>query len=108
MITCTSEMSGSASSSIRCIDQIPANPSRSVPLNTRKRLRAHQSIQREITLHSPFGVHAQLPVGESLAVLQRHDGHLPGSTAFQLRLPFVNTVTLVAEFADHAHGAHAH
>src|SRR5882724_9383110 len=83
-MTCTSEISGKASSGIRRRDQIPASTSSSVPVNTRKRFCAHQSIQREITLHSSRGVHAELFAGENLAVLLRKNRSLPCSTAVEL------------------------
>src|SRR6266581_7047386 len=83
-MTWTSEMSGNASSGIRRSDQIPASTSSSVPVNTRKRFCAHQSIQREITLHSSRGVHAELFAGDDLPVLSRHDRDLPRSPAIQL------------------------
>src|SRR5467141_707121 len=50
MITCTSEMSGRASSGTCPMDQIPASVSRSTPVKTRKRLWAHHSMIREITI----------------------------------------------------------
>src|SRR5438132_1586726 len=62
MITCTSEMSGRASRGIWRIDQIPASVSRSTPVKTRKRLCAHHSMIREITLHTSRGIHgSRLP-----------------------------------------------
>src|SRR5437870_6631282 len=84
MMTCTSEMSGNASKGIRRSDQIPASTRRSVPVNTRKRFRAHQSIQRAITLHASRRVHAELFAGHGLPVLFRDDCHLPRSAAFEL------------------------
>ena len=49
--------------------QMPASTSRSVPVKTRKRLRAHQSIHREIMLHPSRRVDAELLAGDGLAVL---------------------------------------
>src|SRR5260370_41545774 len=83
-MTWTSEMSGSASKGILRNDQIPASTSSSVPVNTRKRFCAHQSIQREITLHSSRGVHAELFAGDDLPVLPRKNRDLPRSPAVQL------------------------
>src|SRR5216684_222757 len=53
-------MSGNASRGIWRRAQIPVSTSRTVPMKTRKRFRAHQSIHREITLHASRGIHAQL------------------------------------------------
>ena len=89
MMTCTSEMSGSASSGIRCRDQIPANTKNKVPVKTRKRLRAHHSIQREIILHSSRGIHGELFARDRLPVLLCHDGDLPGSAAPEIAMAFV-------------------
>src|SRR5579862_1428329 len=108
IITCTSEMSGRASKGIRRSDQIPASVSKRVPVKTRKRLRAHQSIQWEITLHFSFNVHAYLFIDQRLPVFLSHDRHLPGSAAFQLAPPFIDASTFVAEVAHHTHGTHAH
>src|SRR5581483_3894593 len=55
-MTCTSEMSGRASSGMRLIDQMPANTSRATPVNTRKRFRAHHSIVRLITYMPPVAL----------------------------------------------------
>src|SRR6266699_3400456 len=96
-MTSTSEISGKASSGILRSDQIPASTSRSVPVKTRNRLRAHQSIHRAITLHSPRRVHAQLLAGNRLPVFLRHDCCLPRSAASKLAGTFVDTVAFVAE-----------
>src|SRR5947199_10537929 len=47
-ITCTSEMSGTASSGVLVIAHAPQSATTSVPVNTRKRLDAHQSMIRSI------------------------------------------------------------
>src|SRR5207249_1633538 len=47
-ITCTSEMSGTASSGVRVIAQTPHTVTITVPVNTRNRLDAHQSMIRSI------------------------------------------------------------
>src|SRR5882724_12069886 len=107
-MTCTSEMSGSASSGIRRRDQIPASTSSSVPVNTRKRFCAHQSIQREITLHSSRGVHAELFAGDDLAVLPCKNRGLPGSAAVELPWTLIKSVSFVCKRNLRAHRGHAH
>src|SRR5438477_10925598 len=107
-ITWTSEMSGRASRGTRCKDHMPAKTSRKVPVKTRKRLRAHQSIQRAIMLHSPFRAHRQLLAHKGLPVLLRDDSDLPGTTAFELALTFIVAGTFVAQLADSAHRGHPH
>src|SRR5438132_2595214 len=47
-ITCTSEMSGTASSGVFVIAQMPHTVTITVPVKTRKRFDAHQSITRSI------------------------------------------------------------
>src|SRR6267378_3131580 len=89
MMTCTSEISGSASSGIRRSDQIPASTRSSVPVKTRKRFFAHQSIQRAITLHSSRGVDAQLFAGDGLPVLLCDNGDLPGAATVELGRSFI-------------------
>src|SRR5713101_1630317 len=108
MMTSTSEMSGNASSGIRRKDQIPASTSSNVPVNIRKRFRAHQSIQREITLHSSRGVHAELFAGDDLPVFLRHDRHLPGSPAVQLARTLIEPLAFFGERNLRAHRGHAH
>src|SRR5689334_24449803 len=102
-MTCTSEISGNASSGIRRKDQIPGSTSSSVPVNTRKRFCAHQSIQREITLHSSRGVHAELFAGDNLAVLLRKNRDLPRSATLHLSRTFIEPVALLAESDGYAH-----
>src|SRR6266851_666747 len=108
MMTWTSEISGNASKGMRRNDQIPASTRRSVPVNTRKRFRAHQSIQRAITLHASRGVHAELLAGDGLAVLFRDDGDLPRSAAFELAGALVQAVSFVSEGDLRAHRGHPH
>src|SRR5712691_10910243 len=107
-ITCTSEMSGNASSGMWPRDQMPAKTRSKVPVKTRKRFRAHQSIHRAITLHSPFGIHAQGLLGHGLSALLRHDGDLPGSSALQFPLALVTAVAFVRAFAHRTHRCHSH
>src|SRR5205814_6631392 len=108
MITCTSEISGNASKGIRRSDQIPASMSNNVPVKTRKRFFAHQSIQREITLHPSRGVHAELLAGDDLAVLFRDDGDLPRSSTFELPRALVEPIAFVCEGDLCSHRGHTH
>src|SRR6478736_1871794 len=107
-MTWTSEMSGKASSGMRRKDQIPASTSSSVPVNTRKRFCAHQSIQREITLHSSRGVHAELFAGDDLAVLLRKNRDLPCSAAVEFPRALIEPVAFFCERNLRAHRGHAH
>src|SRR6266403_4566660 len=95
-MTSTSEISGSASRGILRKDQIPASTNKSVPVKTRNRFRAHQSIQRAITLHSSRRVHAQLLARERLSVFLRQDCGLPRSTASKIAGTLVDTFAFVA------------
>src|SRR6266566_89363 len=108
MMTSTSEMSGNASSGIRRKDQIPASTSNSVPVNTRKRFRAQQSIHRTITLHPSRGGYGDLFAGDSLAVFPRQDCDLPGSPASKLAGTFVDARSPFGECHWCAHGRHSH
>src|SRR5712692_7809375 len=53
-ITWTSEISGTASSGVRVIAQMPHTVTMTVPVNTRNRLAAHQSMIRSIITISPL------------------------------------------------------
>src|SRR5438445_8386337 len=108
MITSTSEMSGNASSGIWRRDKIPVSTSRTVPMKTRKRFCAHQSIHREITLHASRGIHAQLLGRDELPILFCEDGDLPCSAAIQLSRAFIEPIAFVAESNGYAHRCHAH
>src|SRR6266851_2852877 len=101
-------MSGSASKGILRNDQIPASTSSSVPVNTRKRFCAHQSIQREITLHSSRGVHAELFAGHDLPVLPRKNRDLPRSPAVQLSYALIEAISFFSERNLRPHGGHTH
>src|SRR5882762_4378372 len=107
-MTLTSEMSGNASSGIRRKDQIPASTSSSVPVNTRKRFCAHQSIQREITLHSSRGVHAELFAGDNLAVLFCKNRDLPRSAAVKPPECLIDSVAFFCEGNLRSHRSHTH
>src|SRR5487761_2627002 len=76
-ITWTSEMSGRAARETWRRLQMPARTSRAVAEKTRKRLPAHQSIQRAIILGTSLGRERELPGGEGLAVAGGGDGDLP-------------------------------
>src|SRR5215469_5994809 len=107
-ITCTSEISGSASKGMFRNDQIPASTSRNVATKTRKRFCAHQSIQRAITLHPSRGVQAELLRRNRLSILFRNDGYLPRSAAVELNRAFVIPVSFVRQGHWHAHSRHTH
>src|SRR5262249_30703249 len=107
-MTCTSEISGSASKGMFRNDQIPASTSRSVATKTRKRFSAHQSIQRAITLHPSRGVQTELFCCDRLPVLFREDGDLPSSSAVQLGRALVHSVSFFGEREWGAHGRHTH
>src|SRR5438552_17230131 len=97
MMTCTSEISGNASRGMRRRDAIPASTSSSVPVKTRKRFFAHQSIQRAITLHSSRGVEAELFCDHALPVLFRDDGDLPSAAAIEFPGAFVDSIPFVGK-----------
>src|SRR5216684_5963705 len=101
-------MSGSASKGILRNDQIPASTSSIVPVNTRKRFCAHQSIQREITLHSSRGIHAELFVGDDLPVLLGKNRDLPRSPAVEFPWALVESVAFFGERNLGSHRGHAH
>src|SRR6516165_2279161 len=107
-MTCTSEISGSASKGMFRSDQIPASTSRRVATKTRKRFSAHQSIQRAITLHPSRGVQAELFRGNGLAVLFRDDGDLPCTSALELGGALVDSVPFVGKSDRGTHRGHAH
>src|SRR5919201_6363093 len=56
-ITWTSEMSGTASSGVLVIAQMPQTDRTTVPVNTRNRLAAHQSMIRSIMTFAPLDAH---------------------------------------------------
>src|SRR5579884_2993373 len=108
MMTSTSEMSGNASRGMCCMDQMPASTSRSVPVKTKKRLRAHHSIQRLITLHSSPGAHGQLLGSNGLPAFLGCNTDLPGASAAEIARAFVHASALVAQYHHRAHRRHAH
>src|SRR5260370_41956041 len=90
-------MSGNASRGIWRRAQIPVSTSRTVPMKTRKRFCAHQSIHREMTLHASRSVHAQLLGRDELPILFCQYCDLPCSAATKLSRTLIETVALVAE-----------
>src|SRR5260370_41213756 len=107
-MTSTSEISGKASRGMRRSPQMPASTRKSVPVKTRKRFRAHQSIHRAITLHPSRGVHAELFASNSLSVFPRQDGDLPRSATFKLAGTFINAVGFFRESHGCPHCGHSH
>src|SRR5205807_9946295 len=99
-------MSGNASRGMGRRAQIPESTSRIVPMKTRNRFCAHQSIHREITLHTSRGVHAQLFGSDELAILFCENCDLPGSAAIKLSRTFIEPVALVAESDRCTHRCH--
>src|SRR6266568_3717864 len=77
--TCTSEMSGSASSGIRPRLQIPARVSNSTTMKTMKRLRAQALMIADSILHPPCGCDGGRLHCDDLAIALNGDGQLPGS-----------------------------
>src|SRR5258708_39296579 len=69
MITWTSEMSGSASSGMCPMAQMPAITNSNTPVKTRNRLRAHHSIVRLITLHASRRIEREVFAHYDLSVL---------------------------------------
>src|ERR1051326_299730 len=108
MMTCTSEMSGNASSGICRSDQIPVDNSRNVPVKTRKRFFAQQSIQREITSHSSRSVDAELLAGDGLSIFLRKDSDLPRSATTKLAGTLIHTVAFVRKSHLRTHRSHTH
>src|ERR1700730_2630506 len=101
-------MFGSASKGILRNDQIPASTSSSVPVNTRKRICAHQTIQREITLHSSRGIHAELFAGDDLPVLLGKNRDLPRSPAVEFPRTLIESVAFFGESNLRSHCGHGH
>src|SRR5215831_18645120 len=108
MITCTSEMSGSASSGMLLMAQIPARTSATVPVKTRKRFSAHHSMIREIILHTSPGVYGELLTDNSVPILLGADCHLPRAPGAEGAAAFVQASAFVSTSNGGLHGAHAH
>src|SRR5580692_1606939 len=107
-MTCTSEMSGSASRGTCFSDQMPARVSRRTKVKTRKGLRAQRSMILESMSDPSFGVDAQLFAGDRLSVLADSDGDLPCSTGAEITLAFILAITFLREPGGHIHCCHAH
>src|SRR5882762_8931106 len=108
MMTCTSEISGRASSGMWPIDQMPAITNSKTPVNTRNRLRAHHSMVRLITLHSSRRIECEVLAHDDLSVLSGRDGHLPRATGAQVTVAFIQTATFVTRMDNGFHGGHSH
>src|SRR5579872_95182 len=108
MITCTSDMSGRASSGMLLSDQIPASTTTRVPEKTRKRLFAHHSMIREIMSHTSCGIDGQLLAKNGAPVLLSGHGDLPGACGAKIHAALIQTVALVGTLDGRLHGAHPH
>src|ERR1700733_15511304 len=107
-MTCTSEMSGSASRGTCFSDQMPVSVSRRTKVKTRKGLRAQRSMILESMSHPSFGVDAQLFGGNRLSVLPDSNGDLPCSAGAEITLTFIQACTFLREAGSHVHCSHAH
>src|SRR5437867_10582222 len=108
MITCTSEISGRASSGIWPMDQIPASVSSNTPVKTRNRLCAHHSMIREIMIHTPRGIQCHLLAGNRLPILLRADAHLPSAAGAEVTFSFVHSAAFVGSVDYSFHRGHSH
>src|SRR5260370_11511798 len=108
-MTCTSEMSGNASSGIRCSDQIPASNRNRTPANTRNRFRAHHSMRREIIALHPSRCSDVHTLGQQeLAALLRADCDLPCTARAEIQLSRVGSISLIVQLGRSIHLCHAH
>src|SRR3954465_4032693 len=96
-MTCTSEISGRASSGTCRNDQMPASVSISTAVNTRKRFRAQASMIRDSMLHPVFGVDTQLLGCDRLSVLLGGDRDLPSAARRKDAGSFIEPVALAGE-----------
>src|SRR2546425_6634746 len=108
MITCTSEISGSASRGMRFMDQMPAITSKKVPVNTRNRLCAHHSMIHLIKLHSSCSVHRELLACNHSPVLANNYGNLPSTARSQITFAFIHAIAFVGQINVCFHGCHSH
>src|SRR6266436_4614005 len=108
MITWTSEMSGSASSGMWPMAQIPAITNSNTPVKTRNRLRAHHSMTRLITLHSSRRIECEVFAHDYLSVLSARDRHLPRAARSQIAAAFIEAASLVTRMDRRFHGSHSH
>src|SRR5919202_6834643 len=116
-ITCTSEMSGTASSGVFVIAQTPQTVRITVPVNTRNRLDAHQSMIRSIMTFAPspdadpisLRGDCDFLLTDFLAVLLDADRHVPFAGHHHVAGPCVLAATgrLQLHLVPHfSHGAH--
>src|ERR1700687_3152888 len=90
------------------IAQIPASTSKSTPVKTRNRLRAHHSMIRLITLHSSRRVEREVLAHDDLSVLSGRDRYLPRAARSQIAVAFIQAAPLIARIDDCFHGSHSH
>ena len=89
MITCTSEMSGSASSGTWFSDQMPGKRQQQNAGEDEKAVSAHRSMIRESMSHASFSIDAQVLGGDCLAVLFRRHRYLPRSAGLKHARAFI-------------------
>src|SRR5438477_705457 len=90
------------------MDQIPAMTSRSVPVKTRNRLRAHHSMIRLTTSHCSRSIDCELLAGNYGLVLAGGDCDLPCSPGTEIAFAFVHAATFFGEIHAGFHGGHPH
>src|SRR5688572_17342920 len=85
-MTCTSEMSGTASTGVAVIAQMPHTVRITVPVNTRNRLRAQASTMRSIMRSSADPIRSallcyqtELPAPEALTAADYLHRHVPST-----------------------------
>src|SRR5580704_1509049 len=87
---------------------MPAITSRSTPVKTRNRLRAHHSMVRLITLHSSRRIEREVLAHDDLSVLSGGDRYLPRAARSELAAAFVHATSLVSRVYHGFHGSHPH
>src|ERR1700704_6286188 len=93
MMTWTSEISGTASSGVFVIAQMPHTVTITVPVNTRNRLDAHQSMIRSIMRNAPrrstplrsLGGESELLLPDLFSLFLDADGDVPGARHHHVR-----------------------
>src|SRR5712671_57881 len=101
-------MSGSASSGMCPTAQIPAITNSNTPVKTRKRLRAHHSMIRLITLHSSRRIEREVLAHDYLSVSSGRDCYLPRTTRSQATPTFIKAAALVTRIDHRFHCGHSH
>src|SRR5260370_19386914 len=101
-------MSGSASSGMCPMAQMPAITSSNTPVKTRNRLRAHHSMVRLITLHSSRRIEREVLAHDDLSVLSGGDRYLPRAARSPGATAFVHAPALVTRVDHRFHGSHPH